>query len=344
MTKTSFHLATAARARRLAAVVAVSASAAFATAPSAHAANDLIIGAHEAGSTFYTYGAALADLVSKHTDKTGKLVTAAGAAVWMPMMENREVDVGVISHYEAWLGANGKDPFPKPYDVRLMLIGGGINVGLYVREDSPIGSFDDLAGKRIGGQYAGAPAIHVYAQAEIANAGLEWTDMEVSPRASLYAGQREDVSEQRLDVFYASVGSGITTELDSTIGIRFLGLDESPEAIARMREVYPVVVAKVPAGPPGIKRDILMTYLPVYAIAHAGVDEDTVYQTVKAVWEHNEEFRSANAKLKGWTIDRFVSPDAIVPYHEGAIRFFKEKGVWTDEMQKRQDQLLAQAK
>ena len=63
----------------------------------AQAANDVIIGAHEAGSTYYVIGAAVADVVSKNTKLTGKLITAGGAAVWVPRMDSKESDLGVVN-------------------------------------------------------------------------------------------------------------------------------------------------------------------------------------------------------------------------------------------------------
>lgn len=308
---------------------------------SAQAANDVIIGAHEAGSTYYVIGAAVADVVSKNTKLTGKLITAAGAAVWMPMMDSREVDLGVASHYEAWLAKHGKKPFAKAFDVRTVVVGGGINVGLYVRKDSDIKTLADIKGKRIGSGYPGAPAIGVYALGEIANGGFGWSDVNAVPRTSLYAGQREDVTEKRLDVFYASVGSGLTNELNSTIGIRFLSLDPSPAALANMHKVYPAVVTKVKAGPPGIEKDMYLTYLPTYLVGHAKVSNETIYAVTKALWEHNADLKKANPRLRGWATDKYATADATVPYHDGAIRFFKEVGAWTPEIDAHQKALLA---
>ncbi|KAA2312408.1 TAXI family TRAP transporter solute-binding subunit [Pseudooceanicola sediminis] len=321
----------------------LSATALIAAAPlAALSQTEVIIGARESGSNDYVVGAAVAATVSEGADLTGKVLTASGAGVWMPMMDYGEVDLGVTSHYEAWLGWKGKGAFNTPHDIRAVVVGGGINVGLFVPNDSPIMSRDEMAGMKMASEFSGSPAVGDYALGEIANAGLTWDDVQPIPRASLYASLREDVSEGRLDVYYASVGSGITGELDSTIGIRFLGLDTSPEALAKMREVYPALVSEVPAGPPGIREPISLTYLATYIVASAAVSDDTVYAVTKAMYEKNDDFRAINKSLGGWKSENFATADVVVPYHDGAIRYFKEAGLWSDAMQARQDVLLAE--
>jgi TRAP transporter TAXI family solute receptor len=305
-------------------------------------AQDIVIGANQPGSNFYTIGAALSDVISANSDYTGRLVTSTGAGVWLPMMTTAEVDLGTVSHYEAYLAAKGEGPFPQPFDIGMIASGSGLNVGLYVREDSGIDSIDDIAGKRIGSGYAGSPAIDVFARGELANAGLTYDDMDAQPRSTLYGGQREDVTENRLDVFYASLGSGLINELDSTLGVKFLSLDPSDEAVERMREVYPAVVSKVEAGPPGVDEDIYMTFLPSYLVAYGAVSEEAIHTALDALVEHNDEFRAANNALGGWTTDRFVTTDAILPYHPHAVSYYKEKGMWSDEMDARQQELLAE--
>jgi len=303
---------------------------------------DVVIGAHEAGSRFYIWGAAFANVITKHTKYNGKVMAVAGSGVWLPMMEAGEVDLGLETFYGLWQARHGKGTYYKPYNIRLIQGGSGINVGLYVRKDSPIRTRAGIRGKRIGTGYSGSPNIYTYATGEIANAGLTWDDVDGVPRTTLYAGQRADVTEKRLEVFYASVGSSVTRELDAAIGIRFLGLDPSQEAMAKMRKAYPAIISQVQPGPPGIEEPMWLTYLPAYIVAYAKVSDKVVYEVVKAIWENHKELGRIEPKLKGWTPDKYVSTQATIPYHSGAIKFYKEKAVWTEEMEQVQKKLLAE--
>jgi uncharacterized protein len=305
------------------------------------AANDIVIGANQPGSNFYVIGAALSDVISRNSGYTGRLMTSTGAAVWLPMMETQEVDLGTMSHYESWLSARGEGPFPQSFDVGLIASGTGLNVGLYVLNDSPVQSMADIAGLRIGSEYSGGPAIDVFKRGELANAGLSYDDMQAQPRSTLYGGQREDVTEGRLDVFYASLGAGIINELDSMMGVRFLGLDNSETAMARMREVYPAIVTWVEPGPAGVREGMWMTYLPSYVVGHLSVSEEAIHTALAALVDLNDEFRESNPALGGWTPDIFVTTDAIVPYHPHAVSFYQSRGMWSDEMEARQQELLA---
>ena len=107
-----------------------------------------------------------------------------------------------------------------------------------------------------------------------------------------------------------------------------------------MRKVYPAVVSKVQPGPPGIEEEMLLTYLPTYLVAYAKVKDEVAYEVVKAMWENHEQLAKIEPKLKSWTPDKFVTPQAVIPYHDAAVKFYKEKGVWTEEMEKAQKRLL----
>ena len=61
---------------------------------------------------------------------------------------------------------------------------------------------------------------------------------------------------------------------------------------------------------------------------------------LKAVWENTDKMLPVHPHFREWTHARAVDPDVTIPYHTGAIRFYKERGVWTPAMEQAQQKLL----
>ena len=71
----------------------------------------------------------------------------------------------------------------------------------------------------------------------------------------------------------------------------------------------------------------------------ASMVPDAVYGLAKAIFEHTDEFADAHPQAKYWPLKHRPVANAV-PYHEGSIRYFKEKGLWTTDEQAYQDMML----
>jgi hypothetical protein len=58
---------------------------------------------------------------------------------------------------------------------------------------------------------------------------------------------------------------------------------------------------------------------------------DEVYTFIKALDETYDLYKDGTATMPRWTLEKSGKPAIDVPFHEGAIRYLKEKGIWTDE-------------
>jgi uncharacterized protein len=66
---------------------------------------------------------------------------------------------------------------------------------------------------------------------------------------------------------------------------------------------------------------------------------DIVYGVVKAIYDHSDEFADSHPSANYWSLKhRPIS--LAVPYHEGAIRYFRKKGLWNAEAQAYQEKKL----
>ena len=60
-------------------------------------------------------------------------------------------------------------------------------------------------------------------------------------------------------------------------------------------------------------------------------DELLAYSTVRVMHENYETYKNNAPGASGWRIDRQKFEQAFVPFHPGAIRYYKEIGAWTPE-------------
>jgi uncharacterized protein len=61
-------------------------------------------------------------------------------------------------------------------------------------------------------------------------------------------------------------------------------------------------------------------------VSSAKTPPDTVYQVVKAVFDNFEEFKKLHPALGHLKPENMVKDGLSAPLHEGAARYYKEKG------------------
>jgi hypothetical protein len=68
--------------------------------------------------------------------------------------------------------------------------------------------------------------------------------------------------------------------------------------------------------------------------------EDLVYEVMKAIFDHVEELLPIHPVAKVWVANPLAS--AVFPYHAGAVKYYKERKLWTDELEQKQKGLLTE--
>ena len=216
---------------------------------------------------------------------------------------------------------------------RLLMGGPPTIISVVVREDSGIKVGKELKGKKFVGIFAGCEACTLQGDAFLANWGLTRNDVIMIKTPGLKSAI-ELLIEGKADASgTGGTGMAILRELDAKRGARFLGLDPSPEAVRAYQAIFPAAIIPIKPAPDkaGVKEPIHMAAFEDLFIAHKDlVSDDNAYQLVKAFWYHNEEMRKIHVNLKDVTRKAMVTGGAPMPYHPGAIKFYKEKGVWTE--------------
>jgi len=211
---------------------------------------------------------------------------------------------------------------------------------IMVRGDSGIKVPADLKGKRYAWLIA-SPSCTMIVEAVLAYAGLTWDDVEIIEFPSYSAACRA-VVDGSADFVQCSTAVGAAYELEASIhGVGWLTVDpDDKEGWERLRKVMPPIFSfKATAGAGILEEKPIWMTGQMYPILCCWdwQDEDLVYRITKAIQDTYDLYKDAHPGLPGWKVEKGLAIPPQNPYHPGAIKYYKEIGLWTaenDEWQK----------
>ncbi|MAD06893.1 MAG: C4-dicarboxylate ABC transporter [Gammaproteobacteria bacterium] len=220
-----------------------------------------------------------------------------------------------------------------PMPLRLIMAShGDSNQALGVANDLGITSYADLRGKRVP-YVRGAPALNVTTEAFLACGGLTWDDVERVDFPG-YNAMWTGIVNGQVDAAYATTVSGPTRKLEASP--RGIFWPPAPHDDAgcwqRMDGIVPFMQKHVATRGAAISETNPhegATYPYPMLITLAGQNEQLVHDLAKAIHIHYEEYKNADPGSIGWAMER-QNFQWVVPFHEGAVSYFKSIGVWSD--------------
>ena len=236
-----------------------------------------------------------------------------------------------------------RDWGPQPIRLLAMSKSDACNT-ILLADDKGMRTFHDLKGKRLP-LVRGAPALNEIVYAFLRFADLTWDDVEVVEFGG-NAASLDGIVEGQVDGAAAVTTSGFATKIAASPR----GLYHAPvphddeEGWARLRAIGPwFLKATCREGAGIIKPYEGANYPYPILIAYPEKDEEMVYQMTSVLFELFPEYRDAAPGASGWALER-QALDWVMSFHPGAIRYYREQGMWTEEHQAMQDDRLAREK
>ena len=235
------------------------------------------------------------------------------------------------------------DPSWGPQDVRVIL-GRPAAVGIIAAGDLGVTKVADLKGKRVG-FVRGNPSLNIKTDAYLAFGGLTRDDVDVVWFGS-YGALKDAILSNQLDAMGMVPTSSLAREIEaSSRGLTWLNFPpEDTEGWKKATDVISFAEPIEQTTGAGISEDNpvwLLGYRYPMLVTYEETNEDEVYNLVKAIDQSFDLFQTATAEASNWDVKRSILPPGDAPLHEGAIRYAKEMGYWTDEAQAWQDKRLA---
>jgi len=287
------------------------------------------------GTATYSIGAAVAKVLTEKGNIQARVQPSSGTGAALALVNSGEVDVGfsnTLELLEAYQGTGIFDKRPNP-KLRTLAILFPFRVGFFVRTDSPIQSVKDMKGKTLAYGFTSQEVLRVIADAMLASGGLTPADVKTVLVPNLIRGVDEFIAG-RVDVTLFAPGAGKVAEADAAVGgIRYISLDDSPAAVGAMQKLFPTSYMSVVNPAPnlaGIRAPIKLMHFDYTIMANADLAAARVKSILQILADNKEALTQTLPLFRDFNPQRMYHR-LKVPYHEGAVAFYRERGIKESE-------------
>ncbi len=302
--------------------------------------------AYDTGSSGFNIAVAVGKtLKDKHGTDVRVLPAGNDVARLAPLKANRAqasaMGIGVYFAQEGVFEFGVKDWGPQP--LRLILASSACNaISLGVARDTGVKEIKDLKGKRIG-MVVGSPALNQNAFAILAFGGLTRNDVKLVEFSS-YGAMWKGIINNEVDAAIASTISGQAKEAEaSPRGLLYPPTPHADKAgwerLHKFGPYYAPHKATCGVGITAASPVELPNYpYPIFT-AYASQPAELVHNLAAAMIKGYDGYKDGAPGADGLELKRQILAWAL-PYHEGAVRAFKEAGVWKAEHETHNQGLL----
>ena len=297
------------------------------------------------GASVHMIAVGIGKSVQDHTPIENWIVQPLGGPkLWLPMMSQGKCDFANHNAADILNAFLGRGLYAKlgPQQIRTVIAGHEYMFMFWTTPGKGINSIADLKGKVAYIKFKANPMFTEMAQNQLASAGLTFKDLKAVLAFSNIKEAISGLIEGRVDAILYPVVPGAVMQVNEAKGeCKFINLTkQQAEFVAKRMEGY--YIQDIAADDPRFRNISAVPNAVCYQSAMFtwyNQNPDVVYGVTKAILENSDEFADSHPSAKYWSLSHRPI-NLAVPYHDGAVRYFQEKGLWTAEAQAYQEKLL----
>ena len=283
------------------------------------------------GGVYYPMGGAMASIFSKYIPGFQATAEVTGGSVdnlkligsGKPYIGFTMTDAGL----DAFTGIEKFKNNKVPLSTLMILYPNRMHV--VTVEGTGVNSMKDMKGKRVSTGSPGS-ATEVMAFRLLEAAGID-KDKDIKRERLGAAESVNAIKDGKIDAFFwvGGLPTAAVTDLANTPGTKVKLIDHA-ELVDAMNAKYgklyisDVISKSVYRGTNADnKQATVMNIL----VCHENMDEKTAYNIVKTVFEHKADLVAAHKEAENLNLADQKQVATPIPFHPGALRYFKEKGI-----------------
>lgn len=291
----------------------------------------IAIGTGGTGGVYYPLGGAIANVLSKNLPNVQATAEVTGGSVDnLKLIASGQSELGFTMADAAQDALQGQGKFTSgkvPLQTLLVVYPNRMHV--VTVEGKGIEKLSDLKGKRVSTGSPGS-ATEVMAFRVIEAGGLD-KDKDMTRERLGVAESVNAVKDGKIDAFFwvGGLPTAAVTDLAATPGLKIKLVDHS-EVVAKMNAKYGDLYSAgtIPAGTyPGYDKDNKNAEVWNIVVTGSKMSDADAYAIVKTLVEKKADLVAVHKEANSFNLENQVQARSPVPFHPGALKYFKEKGI-----------------
>jgi TRAP transporter TAXI family solute receptor len=272
-------------------------------------------------------------VVQDHSKLQVRVIGYGGDASILPAVNSKKDDFWILDIGESADAYHGRGTFKgkAQTNLRTAITMYGFQMAFWVRKDSNINSLAELKGKRVPSEWVQQTGVVPHTTAVLAAGGLSYNDVVKVPEVNVVRAA-DDFKAGKLDLLFFAVGAPKVAEVAASVGgLRILPMDPLPDSEKRMKSVRQEYYFSTVNPAPyiaGVDKPSPVQTIDVVIGVGAHVPDEVVYQFVKAMRENKKELAAGHPNFNRFDETEAGKQQPTLPHHPGAIKYFKEAGIW----------------
>jgi len=275
--------------------------------------------------TYYGFGGVVAGKVGEATSTKVTAITSGGSKANIEAMAAGDAQLGFVQTDVGAYAYEGTRLFEEKIDNFSTVANLYMEQVQIVTLDANIKTVADLAGKTVSVGAAGS-GVYFNAVDVLGVYGLD-VEKDIKPTYQSFGDSVEALQDGKIDAAFVVAGAPTTavTSLATTKQVYLVSLDqEHIDALIAESPYYSPNTIK--ADVYGTPADVTTVAVGAVVIARDDVSAEDVYNFMFGTFENLESITAAHAKGAELSLE-FAASYGAVPYHPGAVEYYKEKGI-----------------
>jgi TRAP transporter TAXI family solute receptor len=282
------------------------------------------------GGVWYPMGGAMANVLSKHMKGTAATAEVTGGSVDnIRLLGANKTELAFSMVDTAWEGAHATGKFKEKVPMRTIAVVHPLVMHVVTVEGRGIDKMSDLKGKRVS---TGSPGSGTEVMAlRILEAYGIHPEKDLKRERLSVAEAANAVRDRKLDAFMHAAGVPLpaVTDLAASPGIKVKLIDHADATEAMKKKHGPIyaVTSIAPKSYPGQDKESRTASVWGVLYVHEKMPEQLVYDIVKTLFERQQDIVAAHREAANMTLANQQIGASPIPWHPGAVRYLKEKGI-----------------